>query len=118
MSTIGDIGLGTAELATQKERYIAEFRGLPPNNVPNSLRVLVCREPFDDWYTIMTDNGHSEEFEDLETRGWLAARGASEEQIQKTVTQAWNFYRAVCLIHNPKYPQTTDSPLAPKLTAM
>jgi len=116
--TVGDIGLGTFEGPTMKERLLAQQKMMPPNDIPNSMRVFVVREPFDDFYTLVTDNGYSEELEDLEARAWLAARGADEELVQKVMTQAWNFYRAVCLIKNPKQPQEAVSPLAPRLTPL
>ena len=115
---IGDIGLGISEVSSLKEQILAERLSMPPNDIPNSLRVFVAREPFDDFFTLVMDNGHSEELEDQEARDWLKSRGANEELIQKTITQAWNFYRAVCIIRDPKYPKETSSPLAPRLTAM
>lgn len=118
MSMVGDIGFGVPEVSSLKDKMLAVQQALPPNEVPNSLRVFVMREPFDDFFHLITDNGHSDELEDADARAWLKARGADEELIQKTITQAWNFYRAVCLILNPKYPQEDLSPLAPKLTPL
>lgn len=116
MTTIGDIGLGVTEGQSMKDRYLAVFRSLPPNDVPNSLRVFVVREPFDEYYSLVLDNGYSEEFEDLETRAWLHEHGATEDQIKQVMDQAWNFYRALCLIHNPRQVVEVQSPLAPKIT--
>ena len=116
MSVIGDIGLGITEGPTLKERLLALHKMLPPNDVPNSLRVFIVREPFDDYYTLVTDNGYSEELEELETRAWLELRGADEDLIRKVMDQAWNFYRAICLIKNPKQVVEQQSPLAPRLT--
>lgn len=116
MGIIGDIGLGISEGGTQKDAYIAEYKALPPNTEPNTLRVFIARDPFDEWYTLILDNGHTEELEDPETRAWLAARGADEDNIKQTMDQAWNFYRAICIINNPKQVIEVLSPLAPRIT--
>jgi len=117
-TVIGDIGLGVTEMPSLKDRMLALHRTLPPNDVPNSLRVFIVREPFDEYYTLVLDNGYTEEFEDLETRAWLGARGADEELVNKVMTQAWNFYRALCIIKNPKPVVESQSPLAPRITSM
>lgn len=118
MGIIGDIGLGVSAGPTLKERLLALHKTLPPNDVPNSLRVYIVREPFDDYYTLVTDNGYSEELEDLETRAWLEVRGASEDLIKSVMDQAWNFNRAICLIKNPKQVVEVQSPLAPRITPL
>ena len=118
MGLIGDIGLSVPEGMTQKDVYIAEYKALPPNTVPNSLRIFIVREPFDEWYTLIMDNGQTEELEDLETRAFLVARGADEDNLKQTMDQAWNFYRAICMISNPKQVVETLSPIAPRITTV
>lgn len=110
---ITDITVPFVEGATIKERILARIAKLPANTVPNTLRVFLVREPFDDFYQIVLDGGQSEELEEPETRDWLAAHGADEELIHKAITQAWNFYSAAILIKNPKFPKSLTDPLVP-----
>lgn len=117
MITISDIALPFVDGITVRERFVKQIRTLPPNNVPNTLRVFLVREPFDDYYLIMQDDGKSEELEEDDVRQWLKDRGADEELIQRSVDQAWNFYSAMVTITNPKTPsKALEDPLAPRLS--
>lgn len=99
-----------------KERILRAISTLPPNTVPNTLRVFLVREPFDDYYLLINQNGHSEEMDEESVRAWLAERGASEDLIQQSVTQAWNFYSAMVTIKNPRVPVPKYDPLAPQIS--
>lgn len=89
---------------------------MPPNTEPNTLRVFIIREPFDDYYLLINQNGHSEEMDEMQVREWLSERGALEELVDKVVAQAWNFYSAMCLIRNPKTPIPVYDPLSPQIS--
>lgn len=99
-----------------KDRLLKTIATIPPNTVPNTLRVFIIREPFSDQYTLISQNGHSEEMEEDQAREWLATRGANEDLIQKAITQAWNFYSAMVLIKNPKNLVPVYDPLAPQIS--
>ena len=104
-----------SEGTSVKERLIKTIAAMPPNAVPNTLRVFLVREPFDDYYLLINQNGHSEEMDDEQVRAWLAERGANEELINAGITQAWNFYSAMVLITSPKQPVPVYDPLSPRL---
>lgn len=112
---ISDITVPFAEGVSIKESLIAQHRKLPPNTVQNTLRVFIVREPFDDFYTLVLDNGQTEEFDEEGAREWLANRGADEELINQSITQAWNFKSAIILIRNPIVLRQEFRPEAPKL---
>jgi hypothetical protein len=112
---ISDIAVPFSTGLSIKENLLAQHRLLPQNTEPNSIRVFIVREPFDDFYTLVLDNGQTEELDDEGTRAWLAERGASEDLINKSVTQAWNFKSAILLIRNPTSPKQQFRPEAPKL---
>lgn len=112
---ISDIALPFAEGASIKEALLAQHKKFPPNDVPNSLRIFIVREPFDDFYTMVMDNGQTEEFDEDGTREWLIERGADEDLMNKAIIQAWNFKSAILHIHNPKSPKQSFRPEAPKL---
>jgi hypothetical protein len=117
MITISDIAVPFVDGITVRERFIKQIKTLPPNDKPNTMRVFLVREPFDDFYLIMQDDGKSEELEEDDVRQWLKDHGAEEELIQKSVDQAWNFYSAMVIIKNPKTPsKTLLDPLAPNLS--
>lgn len=117
MITISDITVPFAEGQSVRDRFLDAIKTLPPNDVPNSMVVYLVREPFDDFYLIVQENGRSEELEEDGVRQWLADRGAGEELIQRSVDQAWNFYSARVLIMNPRTPaKVLLDPLAPNLS--
>jgi hypothetical protein len=117
MITISDIALPFVDGISIRERILRQIKTLPPNNVPNTLRVFLVREPFDDFYLIVKDDGKSEELEEDDVRIWLRDRGADEELIQQSVDQAWNFYSAMVTIKNPRTPTPAfQDPLAPRLS--
>lgn len=117
MITVSDIAVPFVEGITVRERILRQIKTIPPNNVPNSLRVFLVREPFDDFYLIVQDDGKSEELEEDDVRQWLKDRGADEELIQRSVDQCWNFYSASLTIMNPKTPaRAVLDPLAPQLS--
>jgi hypothetical protein len=113
---ISDIAMPFAEGASMKDILLAKHKTFPPNDVPNSLRVFIVREPFDDFYTMVLDSGQTEEFDEDGTREWLLERGAEEELVNKAITQAWNFKSAILLIRNPVTVQHSFRPEAPQLT--
>ena len=116
MATISDIAVPFSEGASIKDTLLAQHRMLPPNAEPNSLRVFIVREPFDDFYNLVLDNGQTEELDEETARLWLSERGADEDLVNRVITQAWNFKSAICLIKNPVLPKTVFRPEAPKLT--
>lgn len=115
MSLISDIMVPFGEGASIKDSLLAQHKKMLPCTDPNVLRVFLVREPFDDFYTIVLDNGQTEELDDTETRQWLADHGADEDLINKGVTQAWNFKSALLHIKNPIQPKQVFRPEAPKL---
>ena len=117
MITISDIAVPFVDGATVRERFLRQIKTLPPNDKPNTLRVFLVREPFDDFYLILQDDGKSEELEEDDVRQWLKDHGAEEELVQRSVDQAWNFYSAMVHIKNPKTPsKALADPLAPRLS--
>jgi hypothetical protein len=117
MITISDIAVPFVDGTTVRERILRQIKALPPHNVPNTLRVFLVREPFDDFYLIVQDDGKSEELEEDDVRQWLKDRGADEELVQKSVDQTWNFYSAQVIIKNPRTPsKALEDPLAPRLS--
>lgn len=116
MAIISDIAVPFGAGLTIKESLLAQHRFLPPNNVPNTLRVFIVREPFDDFYTMVLDNGQTEEMDEEGTRIWLAERGADDDLVDAAITQAWNFKSALVTIKNPIIPKQQFRPEAPQLT--
>lgn len=113
---ISDISAPLVEGVSFRDSFVAQFKKLPPCTDPNVLRVFLAREPFDDFYLIVLDNGQTEELDDPETRAWLKARGADEDLINASITQAWNFKSAMLHIKNPIAPKQEFRPEAPRLT--
>jgi hypothetical protein len=127
VNTISDIGVPFIEGVSVRERFVAAIAAIPRNTIPNTLQVFLVREPFDDFYLLIYDkpaddsplgkaDRQSEELEDAEVRQWLEDHGATEDQIQKSVVQAWNFYSSMVTIVNPKTPKTLPDPIAPQIT--
>lgn len=87
---------------------------LPPPAV-EPMHVVILREPFIEYFTIVLDNGHSEELEVEDCRQWFKDRGADMDKIEKALDHCWNFYRSEVLIHNPKEPPAPKLPHSPKL---
>lgn len=112
---ISDITTPLVQAQSIRERFLARAQAAPPNTIPNSLRVWLIREPFDDFYLVYLDDGKSEELEELDVRKWLADRGAEEELVQRSVDQAWNFYSACVIIPNPRTPPKVFDPVEPNI---
>ena len=85
------------------------------NHVENVLQIRILRPPFVEYFTLELANGQTEELEPEECRAWFKARGANMDVVEKALDQAWNFYRALLVIHNPKMPKTTQVPFAPDI---
>ena len=68
-----------------------------------------------DFFTLVMDNGHTEELEPEELREWFRVRGADMDKMEKVYDQAWNFRRAEVLIENPREPKRTALPYAPNI---
>ncbi|MGV0949166.1 MAG: hypothetical protein ACOYB3_00745 [Azonexus sp.] len=115
MAILSDITVPFAEGLSIKENLLAQHRFFPPNDKPNTLRVFIVREPFDDFYHLVLDNGQTEELDEEATRIWLEERGAGEDLINAGITQAWNFKSALIHIKNPTIPKQPFRPEAPKL---
>lgn len=101
-----------------REALLAQHKFLPPCTDKTVLRVFVIREPFDDMFLLVLDDGQTEELEDAETRQWLADRGASEDLINEGLTQAWNFKSALLHIKNPIRIRTEVRPETPRLNLL
>ena len=112
---ISDITLPFVQGQTIRDRFLAKAKAAPPNTVPNSLRVFLIREPFDDFYLIYLDDGKSEEMEEMDVRQWMADRGAEEDLIDRAVNQARNFYSASVIIPNPRTPPKIFDPVEPNI---
>jgi hypothetical protein len=113
---VSDIGVpfSTGQQSV-RERFLAKIKLMPPNTEPNTIRVFLVREPFDDFYLIVMDDGKSEELEEDDVRKWLTERGADEDLVQRSVDQAWNFYSAAVIIRNPRTPPKVYDPVAPNI---
>lgn len=118
MAIITDIAVPAGTGLAIKAVLIAQHAMLPPNKEPNTLRVFVVREPFDDIYTVVLDNGHTEEYEEDDLRAWLMEHGANEDLTSQTITQAWNFKCAIAVIKNPVVKQQVYRPEAPRLSLL
>lgn len=116
MPVLSDIAVPFAEGLSIKDSLLAQHRHFPPNTEPNTLRVFIVREPFDDFYNLVMDSGQTEELDEEAARIWLSERGADEDLVNSAITQAWNFKSAICLIRNPIIPKQSYRPEAPKLT--
>jgi hypothetical protein len=79
------------------------------------LHVIILREPFGEFFTLVLDNRHTEELEPEDCRQWFKDRGADMQKVEKALDQTWNFYRAEVNIRNPKEPPMPQIPYAPKL---
>lgn len=80
------------------------------------LHVTILRPPFTgDFFTLVLDNGQSEELEVEETREWFRVRGANMDVVEKALDEAWNFAESGITIKNPKVPRVLHSAIQPKL---
>lgn len=86
-------------------------KGIPPT----ALHVIINREIFADFFTLILDNGRTEELEPEETRAWFSGRGANMDAVEKCLDHAWNFKRAEFYILHPKEPILSRPSYAPKL---
>jgi len=81
----------------------------------DGLHVVLTREPFIDYFTIILDNGYTEELEAEDCRTWFRERGANMDAIEKALDQCWNFYRSEVNIRNPKEPPRPILPHSPDI---
>jgi hypothetical protein len=81
----------------------------------NALHVILLREMWGDFFTLVLDSGHTEELEPEETRTWFKVRGADMDKMEKVLDQCWNFGRAEAIIDNSKEPPVTRLPYSPNI---
>ena len=82
---------------------------------PDELHVIIRREMFSDYFSLILDNGQSEELEPEELREWFKIRGADMDKMEKVFDQAWNFKRAEVIISKPKTPKLNRPSYAPEI---
>jgi hypothetical protein len=88
--------------------------GISDSSVPNgSLHVVLLREMWCEFFTIVLDSGYTEELDPEETRAWFRVRGADMDRMEKALDQTWNFGRCEVEIENPKTPRVTRLPHSP-----
>jgi hypothetical protein len=98
------------------QNHILGTNEKPKGVLPTALHVIIKREIFADFFTLVLDNGHSEELEPDEARAWFKQRGANMDAVEKALDHAWNFKRSEFYIQNPKEPALANRPsYAPKL---
>lgn len=108
------------ERPTHAERLIAAAKsGALGKAQEGHLRVMVAREPFADYFTLIIDDEqggfHTEEMDDWSLIDWMMARGFTEDATFKAKDQAWNFGKAVAETSTPKKVKQPVDPLAPKI---
>lgn len=87
----------------------------PISHPLEKVHVVILREPWMEYFTLVLDNGDSEELEVEDTRQWFRERGANMDAVEKALDQAWNFYRSEVNINKPKLPPQPKLPHAPKI---
>lgn len=93
---------------------------MPPPTGPEpkltaALHVTITREMWGEFFTLIMDNGQTEELDPEEIRAWFKVRGANMDKIEKVLDHVWNFGRAEAEIENPKEPPITKLPYAPDI---
>ena len=88
---------------------------LPVTQKYDGLHVRLFRAMWSDYFTLVLDNGQSEELEPEELREWFRSRGADMAKMEKVFDTTWNFGRAEVVIKNPKEPKVTKLPYAPDI---
>lgn len=91
------------------------FDSSPEPKLSTALHVLILREMWGDFFTLILDNGHTEELDPEETRAWFKVRGANMDVIEKVLDQVWNFQRAEVEIAHPKEPKVVRLPYSPNI---
>ena len=87
----------------------------PTDVQPLELHVVILREMFSDFFTIVLDNGQSEELDIDDLREWFRVRGANMDNMDKIFDHVWNFLRAEVVLENPKEPPRSRLPHAPNI---
>lgn len=87
----------------------------PKNVPPSAFHVIITHEIFSDFFTLILDNGRTEELDAEETRAWFKDHGANVDAAEKALDHAWNFKRAEFYILNYKEPTLNKPSYAPKL---
>lgn len=90
------------------------------NTVPkcldqSKLQVIILRPPFEENFTLVLDNKQSEELSREEVYTWFEVRGATFDSVDKAVNEAWNSYRALTTISNPKTPNVVRQAGSPDI---
>jgi len=81
----------------------------------NTLHVVITREMWGEFFTLLLDNGHTEELEPEDIRAWFKLRGADMDKVEKVLDQAWNFQRAEAIFDHYKEPQIVRLPYSPDI---
>jgi hypothetical protein len=87
------------------------------------LIVQIYRPPFNDFCTLVCEDGTTEELEAEDARAWFKARGANMDVVEKSLDYAWNFSTGYdcsrptfVRIANPIKPKVTVDKLTPNIT--
>ena len=87
----------------------------PEPKLSDSLHVIILREMWGEFFTLVMANGQTEELDPEETREWFRVRGADMDKLERVLDQAWNFKRAGVEIENPREPKTVKLAHAPNI---
>lgn len=66
-----------------------------------TLVVTVLREPYIDIFTLVFENGESEDMEPDETRDFFKKLGANMFEVEKALDYCWNFYKVIIAVDKP-----------------
>lgn len=83
--------------------------------VGSSVKVIITREPFSDFFVLLLDSGHTEELEVEETRAWFRERGADMHKLEPVLDEVWNFGHSVVTIDNFKLPVVKHPAFEPQV---
>jgi len=67
-----------------------------------SLIIQVLREPYIELFTLVFENGESEELEPEEARDFFKKIGADMYEVERALDYCWNFYNVTIVVDNPK----------------
>ncbi len=81
----------------------------------NNLNITIVRPMFSEFFTLILEDGQTEELDPEELRAWFKVRGADMDKLEKVFDHVWNFSRANVTIANPKTPPRSALPHSPDI---
>lgn len=79
------------------------------------MTVTLLRPQFYPYFTLILDNGYTEEFEPDECRQWFKDRGADMDKMEKALDHCWNFSKVTVTFTQYREPNTLKLPHMPKI---